>query len=518
MTNKGFPNRFILIFCFFLVLHSILMLNLRLFPFVDLPNHLSVASIYKHYGEETNRLDEFYSVDLSFHPNIFHPLFCSLPIFPSVEFGNKLYYLLYVILLPLSIYVTITKLKGDKWVSLLSFLFLYNFNTHWGFVGFTFSIPIFFFLIYFTLGYLERNTFARAIPVSLLFIFLYTIHIITTLFALLSFTVICFIHYRKSITAFLKGLTAVIPVCISITVWMAASKNGEILRYLGEFYGDYGFKIFFQRVGKLFYLDNSFFIHWPTGFVISKIFLVSTVMLIIIPVIVKSVEILKNRRGGERGERRGWDFSTTSLVSLSILTFLCFFFLPPKIPGNTFLFERFAVFLFLVLLLLLSKISMGKVRVFLPYIVSFFLIAHVGLYAKYFNNFNIDSQSFTEDLFPKDGKTKILGGIIVDPDFMGNPVYVHYPNYYIVWRNAPATTGIADYKYRNISRKVSKKILPPYRHWFGKKTKYDGRYNNMDYLLVRGNVPKKYLRNFEPVKSLSRWKVYKNVKIKKGEN
>jgi hypothetical protein len=398
----------------------------------------------------------------------------------------------------------------------LSFLFLYNFNTHWGFVGFTFSIPIFFLLIYFTLYYIGENTFPRAILISLLLIFLYTIHIITTLFALLSFTVICFIHNRKSITTFLKQLTAIIPVCILITIWMATSKNGSILQYLGEFYSSYSFKILFQRVGKLFYLDNSFFVYWPTGFAISRILLFSIVILFFIPVIGKSVEFFKGRPCSEREDDTG--FYSMSLVSLLTLTFLCFFFLPPKIPGNTFLFERFAVFVFLVLLLTLSKTFKGKLSVFLPYFIFFFLIAHFGMYARYFYNFKIDSQTFTENLFPGDSKAKILAGIITEPDFMGNPVYVHYPNYYIVWRNAPAITGIVDYKYRNISRKVSKKILPPYRHWFSRKTAYDGSYDNMDYLLVRGNIAKKYLRNFEPVKTQSRWKLYKNVTIKKEEN
>ena len=514
MTKKWYPRVFIILFCFFIVLHSFLILNLRLFPFVDLPNHLSVASIYKHSGERTNRLDEFYSVDLSFHPNIFHPWFCSLPIFPSVEVGNKIYYLLYVILLPLSIYLIIKKLKGNEWFSLLSFLFLYNFNTHWGFVGFTFSIPIFFFLIYFTLRYIEKNTFLRAIPVSLLFIFLYTIHIITTLFALLSFTVICFIHRKKSITTFFKKLTVIIPVCILITVWIVTSKNGSILHYLGEFYSSYSLKIFFQRIGKLFFLDNSFFVYWPIGFTISKILLFSIVILFFIPVIGKLVERFKSHPHSEREDNIG--FYSVSLVSLLTLTFLCYFFLPPKIPGNTFLFERFAVFAFLVLLLMISKTFKGKLSVFLPYIIFFFLIAHFALYAKYFYNFNIDSQSFTEDLFPRDSKTKILAGIIVESDFMGNPVYVHYQNYYIVWRNAPATTGIVDYKYRNISRKVSKKILPPYRHWFSRNKTYNGCYDNIDYLLVRGNIAKEYLKNFEPVRSRSRWKLYKNIKIRSG--
>ena len=109
---------FILIFLILIILHSILMFSLRIYPFVNLPNHLSVATIYKHYGEETNQFNKFFSLDLPFKPNIFHIIFCSLKIFPSVEFGNKIFYFLFVILFPLSILLTITKVKGNKWVSL----------------------------------------------------------------------------------------------------------------------------------------------------------------------------------------------------------------------------------------------------------------------------------------------------------------------------------------------------------------------------------------------------------------
>ncbi|MCK4235755.1 MAG: hypothetical protein KAX38_01465, partial [Candidatus Krumholzibacteria bacterium] len=62
-------------------LHVILTFTTRIYPFTDLPNHLAAATIYRHYGEPSNRFLEFFSLDLFGKPNVFHQVFCSLRVF-----------------------------------------------------------------------------------------------------------------------------------------------------------------------------------------------------------------------------------------------------------------------------------------------------------------------------------------------------------------------------------------------------------------------------------------------------
>ena len=118
---------FYLLFGALILLHVVLMWSARLYPFTDVPNHLGLATVYRHYDEPSNHFNELYALNLSLKPNTLHLYFVSLRIFPSVEFGNKVFYCLYVILFPLSMLFAIRRFGGNPWFAFLSFLFLYNY-------------------------------------------------------------------------------------------------------------------------------------------------------------------------------------------------------------------------------------------------------------------------------------------------------------------------------------------------------------------------------------------------------
>ena len=110
------------IFLGLLIAHLVLIWTVRLYPFIDLP-----ATSIRYYGEPGNRFAEFYSIgSFLLKPNVAHILFCSSSLFPTVEFANRIYYSLYVILFPLSILFIIWYLGGAAHYSLLSFLLIYN--------------------------------------------------------------------------------------------------------------------------------------------------------------------------------------------------------------------------------------------------------------------------------------------------------------------------------------------------------------------------------------------------------
>ena len=144
---------------------------MRVLPFTDLPNHLSAATVVKYYDEPGNEFNKFYDIPDKIKSNTFHLYFTSSFLFPTVEFGNKIYYILYVILFPLSILAVIKKLNGDIRYSLFSFFFLWNFEVSFGFVGYTLSVPFLILLILFLVDFFETPTYKYTFYLMILFIF-----------------------------------------------------------------------------------------------------------------------------------------------------------------------------------------------------------------------------------------------------------------------------------------------------------------------------------------------------------
>ena len=105
-------NRITIIILLILIsLHLILISTRRIYPFIDIPFRLAASTILKYYEEPNNQFENYYSTKIFLKSNIIHLLFCSAKIFPSVEFANKIYYCIYLILFPLSIFLVIKKLN-----------------------------------------------------------------------------------------------------------------------------------------------------------------------------------------------------------------------------------------------------------------------------------------------------------------------------------------------------------------------------------------------------------------------
>ncbi|MEJ2004783.1 MAG: hypothetical protein P8X57_07435 [Cyclobacteriaceae bacterium] len=122
-----------------IIVIAVLIVNTRLLPFVDLPNHLAEAAIFRHLLNSDKVFDAYYEMVPWFYPNTFHPYVVSL--FPSAEMGDRIYFLIYLVCLPLSVYLVIRKVDGNQWVGLLSILLVFNYNVTFGFVGFYMAIP-----------------------------------------------------------------------------------------------------------------------------------------------------------------------------------------------------------------------------------------------------------------------------------------------------------------------------------------------------------------------------------------
>ncbi|MBI5602427.1 MAG: hypothetical protein HY879_03655, partial [Deltaproteobacteria bacterium] len=144
---------------------------------------------------------------------------------------------------------------------------------------------------------------------------------------------------------------------------------------------------------------------------------------------------------------------------------------------------------------------------------------HFVLWSDYFYAFKEENDVQLKNLFPQYTEGRKLAGIIYDDKFRNGPVYIHFPNYYIVWKKGIAASSMVDYEVGTvIRRKVSETILPSYLEWIDPDSKkgesYDGRYSMMDFILIRGSIPEKDRENFKEFefkRSFSKWSLYERL-------
>jgi hypothetical protein len=496
-------SRHLFLLCFSILLsaHLYLILTTRLYPFVDLPNHLAEATLYRHYGESTNQFADYYSLQIGLKPNTFHTVFCSLPLFPSVEFGNGVLLSMYILLVPISVWMIVTTLGGNPWFALPSFLLLYNFSTTWGFTGFTIAIPVVLVAFFFMLRVWKNNAPLSRVAVALLLALLFFIHALAALFGLLLLCIGNAYFFRhsakKTITESLVGLPAM--MLVAHWWWFDRMDSGpDTARFLWEYYSSGYVASLPKRFGGFLLFDNYSLFEGIPGFVVAFLFAAS----ILVPLLLWK---LKKRTADRDG------FSLRSSFILFGCSILCFFFLPDNLPGEHYIFHRFSVFALLSISIIASVLYGREHAVSLKAMLVALSVAHLILWSQYFGEFKTATATFKPELFPDHQHGKRLAGLISDYTFRGRPIYNHFSDYYIVWKQGIAVSGITDLRFGFVKRRMSTDTLPGSIDWGGKFTAYDGRFRNIDYLLARGRLPPDSsggLNRFTPVRSAGEWSLY----------
>src|SRR5690606_7187758 len=90
-------------------------------------------------------------------------------------------------------------------------------------------------------------------------------------------------------------------------------------------------------------------------------------------------------------------------------------------------------------------------------------------------------------------------------------VYIHFPNYYIVWNKGVAASKIIDYRFGVVRRLAPESELPHYEEMIGERYSYQPQYSNIDYFLVRGQAPVEndmHLRGFSLWRQAEPWRIY----------
>lgn len=501
-NNKLFYS----VFSVFIILHLYWIISLRILPFIDLPFHLAASTIFKHLNESGYCFSEYYTIPTMVKSNIFHIVFTGLKIFPSVEFGNKIFYIIYIIIFPLSSLLFINFIGGNKWFSLLSFLFIYNHNVHWGFTGFTMSVPLIILFILFIIKYFENQNFLNIIILVVLLLLIFLMHFQNAIFCILILTISFSFNFKKSFSYFLKYLVIILPVLILMYFaysFDTTSPEQNLVPFLLNYYkNDYIYSVV-ERIKVLAVMDNFYFIQGPYGAVVAIFFVLSFIIPILIYFYKRSKKVYKIIIT---------DNYSCYLYIFILCSLFCYLFLPNIIPGQNIIFERFSVFLMLALILFCAycykRISIPNISIILIIAV---VLVHFIIISFYYNDFRKETKSFNESFLPENALCNRLSGIVFTNTFKGRPVYIHFPMYFTVWKKG-ITTGLVDYRFFVIKRKADFDKLPYYREWIGDTRDYKNEYKNLEYILLKDGG-KLNIEGFNLVKNTDDWYLYMNQKL-----
>lgn len=506
---------FAALFVGMIALHVVLLLSARLYPFTDIPDHLAAATIVRHMGESSNPFAEYYRVDMFMKPNTFHVVFSSLAIFPSVEFATRIYFALYAALLPLSVLVAIRKLGGNPWFAFLSFLLLYNYNVSWGFVGFVFAIPlVIFFCTFFVLDARGVAGSPRIIWAAAALAVLYFVHVLAALFCLLVLVLGAVVPPRKALgepgaspgrARAARALGGVVLAALPLVALIAAWWHSEARDYTGPgvfsfLRGYYGSAFVRTFAGRWSFpiRENYALFKGAAGYAVAALFSLA--------IMAPAAALSFRRHPAPRGTRGA------AVLPLALGAALCYVLLPNELPQQAVLYERFSVFVLLALVMYCGARAPVALRGAGAAALVAVAVLHYALWANYVFDFNRENAGFDRAFLRPAASGENLAGLIYDYRYRGRSIYIHFPSYYIVWERGVATANITEYRFGPV-RRAGVHGLPRYLDWVGKFDNYDGRYRDMDYILMRGTEPGAggFLGDFKVARTAGRWSLYERT-------
>lgn len=493
----------------FLLLSSAIVVFFPLLPFIDLPNHLAEATIYKSKGDNGTLLTTYFETVPWYYPNTFHAVFCSL--FPSVEFGNRVFHVLYVIALHGSLFLVIRELKGNLWVGLAAIPFTFNYNVTYGFVGFVISLPVLVILFYLIVLDFRRDILATKLWIALALVGLYFMHAQNALFGLVLFAIMTlFLHRQRLSRALLRLILIPIPLLTLLGTWWFGRQPdnaGSTGEYLLNYYQTSYFESFLTRT-RFVVLDNfQLYEGWP-GVLVAAVFF----LCVLLPVF-----LLKP---WTRSHYAADDRMRLSLAFLFFMTAAaCYLFLPDMLPGQTPLYQRFCTIVILSIIIVCSVWTAQADPLWLKAFVICVGVVYSTMWFEYFWTFNRDNKRFDHNFFAGIESRQTMAGLIYEPTYRGRRVYIHFPSYFIVWNHGLAATKIIDYRFGIVRRTSASGSIPFYHEYIGEHYSYQPQYRRVNLFLVRGEAPvthDRHLSGCELLRMEGKWAVYGCHNSKRG--
>jgi len=483
-------HSFWVVFAILIGLHMALMLVPRIFPLIDLPYQLSAATIYRFYDAPDSFFPDYYSIKVLPNPNVAHFLFCGSGIIPGgVETANRVFLILCVILLPVATLLTLRRWGGDPWLSLPAFLLVYHYSFSWGFPGYALAVP---FVLIGALLLGEHRRRPRAWLGCLLALWpllLYGMHLLAALFFAWLLALHAVSLLRRAPRRAFADLAALVPLVALIIYWQMRGGPGNdgpgVLPELQNYYVKHYAKSLLRRAA-IFFWDNHALLRGAAGYAVAMLFSG--------PIVALALAAVARANRGRAAPRP----TPAEPIDISILLLIAaasaYVLVPFQIPGTAHLFERFAVLVMLACLLYAARHLTLSPR--LRLIVLGLCLAHWGLWAEYHVDFRRQTTDFDRNILPEAAPDTVLGAFVFDAGYRGRPIFIHFPDYFTVWKQGISVSKVGDYRFYPIHRRASVERLPVYNEWIGKfgtfngaSNGYDGDYQGLPYLLTRGSPP-----------------------------
>jgi hypothetical protein len=187
-----------LIFWLLILVHLIPLWSVPYFPSQDGPVHLENAVILGAYNDPGKELiRHFYYLNTADPSNWLIQLVLSVItlVFPPL-IALKVLISGYIILFPVSFrYCLTTFSSGSGFMSFLAFPFIYNYTLHMGFLGFCFSLLLFFFLLGTWIKFKTKQNLKTGIIISSLILITYLLHIVSTVMAVVAIFLLIMLEY-----------------------------------------------------------------------------------------------------------------------------------------------------------------------------------------------------------------------------------------------------------------------------------------------------------------------------------
>jgi hypothetical protein len=294
-------------------------------PMVDLPQHAAQLSIGQHWQ------DPEFGYPRHFHPNwLTNQLFAYsvvqlFMVFVPLVAALKCTLSLAVVGVPLGARLLLSRVGGDRWLSLLAFPVAYNFCFYWGFLNFIVSIPLGLCFIALAVGYAVAPSRRRALGLVASVHFLFFAHVLVLAYSGLIAAALVFAR-APSRRDKLLGCAALASVLPAVAIWWATIQGLAPSTTGTPVFGYWGL----HRLAEFSSFQVGVEEHDPRGALIGCIFMLLPFLM------------------GARPSRERWRW-----IPLGV-TVLAFFCVPLSAIEVDLIYGRFAAFVLPTLLFALE--------------------------------------------------------------------------------------------------------------------------------------------------------------------
>ena len=178
-----------LLFLVLLLAHLIPLWAFQHFPSQDGPTHIENANILFDYRTVFR---EYYNFNKNLEPTwLGHLVLAGLMVLVPICFVEKVFLSGYVLLFPLSVRYALRAIHPDSgFLTFLMLPFIYNYPLHMGFYSFSYSLPVFFFLLGYWTKHREYFTPRKTAGLAILSLTLYFSHIVSLVMAYVGITLL----------------------------------------------------------------------------------------------------------------------------------------------------------------------------------------------------------------------------------------------------------------------------------------------------------------------------------------